>query len=128
MDLIPVISGGADSISAANYMSWDMAHDAAMVSDGTVIQAQRYDQDAASYSSFMSEATAQARTGHPGGQVFGGLSTCALGSPATAAQLFAAYQQSDVYGYWPNVPVWSACPTGNAPAAIGFLQQVYGIT
>ncbi|HEY2080321.1 MAG TPA: hypothetical protein VGH53_28675 [Streptosporangiaceae bacterium] len=128
MDLIPVISGGADSASPATYMSWNMAHDAAMVSDGLVIQAQRYDRDTATYSSFVSEAASQARTAHPGVNVFAGLSSCAGGTPATAAQLYAAYQQSNVYGYWLNVPVWSACPTGNAPAAIGFLQQVYGIS
>ena len=125
MDLIPVVSGGTASISPANYVSWNFAHDAAMVSDGIVIQAQRYDATPATFSSFIDSAAPQARTAHPGVNIYAGISTCASGVPVTGAQMYAAYSSVSIYGFWLNVPVWSSCPGGNPSAGIDFLSLVY---
>jgi hypothetical protein len=108
------------------YLRTGLAASAARYGDAVVIQAQRWDANAGNYGWFVGKAAAQARAAHRGVHVMAGLSTCAGNVPVSASVLLAAYQATHVYGYWLNVPVWPACPTGNPQAAIGFLHQIYG--
>jgi hypothetical protein len=89
------------------------------------LQAQSLERDTGTYTSFVHQATAQARAARPGVTVLAGLSSNPPGAPVTSQHLAGVIRatRSLVDGYWLNIPgPGSRCPTCSAPAP-GVAQQ-----
>jgi len=134
MDLAPVVLAGNGTTDDVNgYCTALLPHDSAILATRINMQVQRYDGTSSTYASALAQCAQQATAAHRSVAVMGGLSTCHGGIAITASQLHACYQatfgKNNVDGYWLNVVTWgNSCPGGNAAAAIGLLQQVYGIS
>jgi hypothetical protein len=128
---VSLLSSMGYKVTQANYLKAKLAYYASKYGNAAEIQAQRYDQAPTSYAAFVKQASAQALAGAKAGShpanILAGLSTCAANAPISAQQLDADYSQTNVWGWWLNVPTWPACPDGNPSSAIGFLENVYGV-
>ena len=95
------------------YLRLKLAAQAAQYSDVFEIQSQGSEMNPKRFSSFVREASAQARAANPGVRVFAGISTSPNGQPVSEEQLAAAVDatREAVDGYWLNVPAQSEyCP------------------
>ena len=114
------------------YISRNIAGNAATYADVVDIQAQGNEWDIARFSSFVSQATQQARQANPHVMVFAGISTNPNGQLVSGRQLDRAYSavKTTVDGYWLNIPSQStACPNcGDPQPGVGYslLQQIFG--
>jgi hypothetical protein len=113
----------------SGYLALNMAGQAAATSDVVEIQGQQAE-DEPGFSSFVSQAAAQARAAAPTHLVLLGITTSIPGKgPVSAATLASVVSATTpmVDGYWLNIPGQSAqCPTcGQADAgpAVSFLES-----
>ncbi len=136
-NLTPLLSAGysaSNQLTSATgkfsgYLHLNMAGQGAAVSDIIEIQGQQAE-DEPGFTSFVSQAVAQARAAAPSHPILLGITTSIPGSGAvSAASLTAvvAETRSLVDGYWLNIPGASAqCPTcaqADAGPAVSFLES-----
>lgn len=130
MDLVTVLGVQPGETRDAAYLRLNIAGEAARAADVIDIQAQGEETNLAQFTSFVKQATAQARQANPQVIVLAGITTNHSGNRASAEQMFAAVQatRSIVDGYWLNDPAGgTACPncTGPYPAvSLAFLRQL----
>jgi hypothetical protein len=114
------------------YVTSQLAGDASPSADVFAVQAQTYQDDAATYGDFVRQVAAQARAAHPSVLVLAGLSTGPHGRATTANAMLAAVAANNgaADGYWLNIPGPGVqCPTCGPPApgiALEFLRGLGG--
>jgi hypothetical protein len=116
LNLTTVLLPGGSGPRWRQFLDLGLARSMARVADAVEVQAQSLERDPAAYATFVREAAAQARAGHPGVSVLAGLSTNPPGAAVDSHQLTTAIQasQADVDGYWLNIPgSGPRCPTCN---------------
>ncbi|HUA43105.1 MAG TPA: hypothetical protein VMA32_16145 [Streptosporangiaceae bacterium] len=143
VDLLPSLG---DKLTMDDYLDVHSDHvkglaaGAAKYGDAVDIQAQRWERRVGTrslhYAWLVKKAASQALHANPSVLVLAGLSTCPQGVPTNvaasqvaqqqASMLLADYEETNVDGYWLNVPDWASCPTGNAQSGVDFLQNIYG--
>ncbi|HEY2665514.1 MAG TPA: hypothetical protein VGK51_01605 [Actinomycetota bacterium] len=113
-----------------SYVATRFAGAASDSADIFVVQAQTYQNDPATYGTFVRQVAAQARAAHPGVLVLAGLSTGPHGEPTTADAMLAAVAATGgtVDGYWLNIPgpgpQCPACGPPNPGIALEFLRKL----
>jgi hypothetical protein len=113
----------------SGYLALNMAGQAAAASDVVEIQGQQAE-DEPGFSSFVSQAAAQARAAAPTHLVLLGITTSIPGKgPVSAATLASVVSATSslVDGYWLNIPGQSAqcpaCGQADAGPAVSFLES-----
>jgi hypothetical protein len=117
IDLTAILSAGSTAPRWRQFLDLGLIGRLAKVADIVDIQAQRLEQDAGVYATFVAAAAAQASLASPGIGLVAGLATNPPGAPVDAQRLTAAIQatRSVVAGYWLNVPSPGIrCPTCDA--------------
>ncbi len=123
---------GSASAAGSKYQAFitdDLPAQSARVADVYEIQAQQAE-GTPEFTSFVSQAVAQARAANPRALVLVGIGPNPGGRSVSASQVLADYEatRSEVNGYWLNVPTKGAqCPNCGAPdpeAAVFFLDAI----
>jgi hypothetical protein len=130
LNLTTVLAPSSSAPRWRRFLDLNLAAQFARVADIVELQAQSLERDAATYTAFVREATAQATAAKPGVVVIAGLSTNPPGGTVSSANLTAAITATRtlVTGYWLNIPGPGAqCPTcgpANPAIAIAALRQL----
>jgi hypothetical protein len=131
LNLTTVLSPDASGQRWHRFLDLNLAAQFAQVADVVELQAQSLERDAATYTTFVRAAAAQARAAKPGIVVVAGLSTNPPGSAVSSANLVAAISATRtlVTGYWLNIPGQGPqCPTcgpANPAVAIAALREIH---
>lgn len=132
-DLVNVLSK-SDADAQGRYptfLSLSLPADAARYADVLDIQAQGSEADTALFTSFVSQAAAQARSANPNIRILAGLSTNPSGKSVTTSVIETAARavRPQVDGYWLNDPAAStACPRCAGPFPQIALAAVQNLT
>jgi hypothetical protein len=130
LNLTSVLAPGGSEPRWRRFLDLHLAAEMAKNADIVELQAQSLERETATYTAFVREATAQARSANSRVTVLAGLSTNPPGAPVSSQDLSDVIQatRSIVDGYWLNIPGrGTRCPTCNAPQPDIAIQALQGV-